>query len=59
MDENRISAQAPFGLRMPPPLRELVAASARRNHRSMNSEIVSILEQALPASQGGDGAQAS
>jgi len=59
VNHNRIGYQAPFGLRMPPALRERVEAAARENRRSLNSQIVLILEQALSAPQGGDGAQAS
>ncbi|MBN5380655.1 Arc family DNA-binding protein [Serratia bockelmannii] len=38
---------APFGLRMPDELRESVAKRAKANGRSMNSEIVQILEDTL------------
>jgi plasmid stability protein len=38
---------APFGLRMPDELREAVAKRAKANGRSMNSEIVQILDDAL------------
>jgi len=38
---------APFGLRIPEPLKSLLKESATRNRRSMNSEIVTILEQAV------------
>lgn len=40
---------APFGLRMPDELREAIAERAKANGRSMNSEIVQILEDALKA----------
>lgn len=53
------SRQPPFGLRMSPVLRERIRAAAHANRRSMNSEILLILEQAFAAPQGGDGAQAS
>ncbi|WP_425514512.1 Arc family DNA-binding protein [Ancylobacter oerskovii] len=59
MKSTRSSAQPPFGLRMPPALRERVRAAAFANRRSINSEIVLILEQAFASAQGGDGAQAS
>lgn len=38
---------APFGLRMPEELREEIQKRAKENGRSMNSEIVHILEQHL------------
>ncbi|GJK86602.1 MULTISPECIES: Arc family DNA-binding protein [Citrobacter] len=44
---------APFGLRMPDELREAIAERAKRNGRSMNSEIVQILENAISGSQVG------
>lgn len=37
----------PFGLRMQPELRDRIAEAARRNSRSMNSEIVHRLEGGL------------
>lgn len=54
MNRERISYQMPFGLRMLPDLRDRVAASAKANNRSLNSEIVYHLERALaqPASAG-------
>ncbi|EAM9413087.1 Arc family DNA-binding protein [Salmonella enterica] len=38
---------APFGLRMPEDLKEKVAERAKSNGRSMNAEIVHILQDAL------------
>ncbi|HCL4433138.1 TPA: Arc family DNA-binding protein [Salmonella enterica] len=38
---------APFGLRMPDELREAIQQRAKNNGRSINSEIVQILEDAL------------
>lgn len=38
---------APFGLRMPEELKEKVAERAKNNGRSMNAEIVQILQDAL------------
>ncbi|MBF7978129.1 Arc family DNA-binding protein [Rahnella sp. LAC-M12] len=35
---------APFGLRMPEELKDKISESAKTNGRSMNAEIVSILE---------------
>ncbi|EOI6456166.1 TPA: Arc family DNA-binding protein [Yersinia enterocolitica] len=35
---------APFGLRMPEDLKDAIAERAKRNGRSMNSEIIHILE---------------
>lgn len=40
---------APFGVRMPPDLKERVSAAAKSNGRSMNAEIVSTLEREYPA----------
>ncbi|MED5545788.1 MAG: Arc family DNA-binding protein [Pseudomonadota bacterium] len=37
----------PFGLRMPPDLKERIQAAAIENNRSMNAEIVSRLEASL------------
>lgn len=42
---------APFGLRMPDDLREAIAERAKRNGRSMNSEIVQILQDTLDANE--------
>ena len=42
---------APFGLRLPANLRAWLKQRAEANHRSMNSEIIAILEQALLAKQ--------
>ncbi|WP_409521682.1 Arc family DNA-binding protein [Pantoea sp.] len=38
---------APFGLRMPDELRDAITERAKRNGRSMNSEIVQILQDAI------------
>lgn len=38
---------APFGLRMPEELKEKVAERAKANGRSMNAEIVQILQDAI------------
>ncbi|HEF0121535.1 TPA: Arc family DNA-binding protein [Citrobacter youngae] len=38
---------APFGLRMPEELKEKVAERAKNNGRSMNAEIVQILQDAM------------
>lgn len=40
---------APYGLRMPPDLKDRVQAAAEANNRSMNAEIVATLERAYPA----------
>lgn len=39
---------APFGVRMPPDLKDRVAAAAKSNNRSMNAEIVATLEEKYP-----------
>lgn len=41
---------APFGLRMPEELKDKISESAKKNGRSMNSEIVQILEDAMQSS---------
>lgn len=38
---------APFGLRMPEDLKEKIALRAKNNGRSMNAEIVQILQEAV------------
>lgn len=42
---------APFGLRMPPGLKALLETFARRNARSLNSEIVGRLNESVDATQ--------
>ncbi|WP_337047107.1 Arc family DNA-binding protein [Serratia liquefaciens] len=44
---------APFGLRMPDQLREAVAERAKANGRSMNAEIVQIIDDAIAAEKTG------
>lgn len=39
----------PFGLRMPPALKDRVQQAAAQNNRSMNAEIIARLEYALSA----------
>lgn len=39
---------APFGVRMPPDLKERVERAAKANNRSMNAEIVATLEEKYP-----------
>lgn len=43
---------APFGLRMPEELKDKIADRARKNGRSMNAEIVQIIQDVLDASEG-------
>lgn len=43
---------APFGLRLPPDLKDWVAREAKANRRSMNSEILLRLEESRRASGG-------
>lgn len=38
-----------FPLRLPPGLRDLVREAADQNNRSMNSEIVTVLQRAMNA----------
>ncbi len=47
-DDEKIANIAPFGLRMPPSLRDRVKATAEARGRSMNAEIISTLELAYP-----------
>lgn len=46
---------APFGLRMPEELKEKIAERAKSNGRSMNAEIVQILEDTVTCEQLLDG----
>lgn len=49
-DESKYPTRiAPYGLRMPPDLKERVEAAAKFNNRSMNAEIVATLEEKYPA----------
>lgn len=43
---------APFGLRLPPDLKDWVAREAKANRRSMNSEILLRLEESRRVSGG-------
>lgn len=43
------SQSAPYPLRMPDELRERIAALAKENNRSLNTEIVLLLQQAINA----------
>lgn len=48
-DESKYPTRiAPYGLRMPPELKERVEAAAKANNRSMNAEIVATLEEKYP-----------
>lgn len=49
-----MSAQsiAPFGLRLPPDLKEWITREARANRRSMNSEIILRLEESRKTNDG-------
>ena len=40
----------PFGLRMPPELKEKIEIMAKKNRRSLNSEIVVLLESIVQTS---------
>lgn len=55
MTEVRLSYQPPFGLRMLPELKAIVAASAKGNGRSMNAEIVFQLKRAYGAEEAAAG----
>jgi hypothetical protein len=45
----RIGEIAPFGVRMPPELKDWLKQRAERNRRSANSEILALMEQARMA----------
>lgn len=45
----RTSEIAPFGVRMPPELKDWLKRRAERNRRSANSEILALMEQARTA----------
>lgn len=38
---------APFGIRMPEELKQQLTEQAKKNHRSLNSELVMRLEESL------------
>lgn len=57
-DESKYPTRiAPYGLRMPPDLKERVEAAAKSNNRSMNAEIVATLEEKFPPPQSGNALQ--
>lgn len=37
--------QPPFGLRLPPDLKDWLTVKAREHHRSLNGELVHVLER--------------
>lgn len=43
----------PFGLRMPPEIKNWIEARAEENGRSMNGEIIQIIKSMMRAEQGG------
>lgn len=47
-----MSSITPYGLRMPRELKDSLDAEARRNGRSLNSEIVARLEASVAAGEG-------
>lgn len=50
-DESKYPTRiAPYGLRMPPDLKNRVMGAAKKNNRPLNAEIVSALEAAYPDS---------
>lgn len=50
----KMNELAPFGLRLPPDLKDWVAREAKANRRSMNSEILLRLEESRRASGGSE-----
>jgi len=57
--EISIGSIAPLGLRLPPSLKDRIAELARVNRRSMNSEIIVLLERALPENEKAEAASAT
>lgn len=51
------ASQTPTALRMPPELKEWIKASAEANRRSLNSEIVTLLELARAIAASGQAAK--
>lgn len=49
LNDMNVKDLAPFGVRLQPSLRAWIKENAKRNQRSMNNEIVFILEQARSA----------
>ncbi|WP_104018438.1 Arc family DNA-binding protein [Roseovarius nitratireducens] len=49
MSDSAPKQEPPYGLRMPPDLKDRVKAAAKANNRSMNAEIVATLEEKYPA----------
>ena len=43
------NAQKPFGLRLPPDLKNWLVARAANNERSMNAELINIVKKAMQA----------
>ncbi|HDZ8980387.1 MAG: Arc family DNA-binding protein [Aeromonadaceae bacterium] len=43
----KVSNIAPFGVRMPPDLKKRLEASAKKNSRSLNAEVVFWLQKAM------------
>ncbi|MBL5911222.1 Arc family DNA-binding protein [Enterobacter asburiae] len=54
MSEKQVRDYDKFMLRFPDGMRDAIAARAKSNGRSMNSEIVQILQDALDAGGNGD-----
>ena len=44
---------APFGLRMPPELKEKLGSAAEKNHRSLNAELTSRLQYSIEQEEKG------
>ncbi|WP_161632261.1 Arc family DNA-binding protein [Aliihoeflea sp. 2WW] len=49
--EQQMHTIKPFGLRMPDDVKAWLTARAKRSKRSMNSELLLLLEQAMSADQ--------
>lgn len=50
----KVSNIAPFGVRMPPDLKQRLEISAKNNNRSLNAEVVFWLQKAMDELDNGD-----
>lgn len=50
----KVSNIAPFGVRMPPDLKQRLEISAKNNNRSLNAEVVFWLQKAMDELDSGD-----
>lgn len=52
MNPNKISYQPPFGLRMPPEMRQWISDMAERNLSSMNREVLLCIKEKMEREKG-------